>query len=185
MERFLGAENTAIVLVQWIKPDVFLWELRSVVSIELASAFGFAQKYENPKRYSIAPFGNELCRTRSSDYLWYSWTGTGAPVMPTADDTTVSPHLNFNNLRVLCPALRFQWKTTTWANLFIIGQCPNLFFRGQIFVPSPSMPLSHAVVPFCVFSSSLCLAQYYIVGLLYLSQTYVRKADVHEVSPWL
>ncbi len=42
MERSLGAENTAIVFVQGIKPDVFLWELCSVVSIELASAFGFA-----------------------------------------------------------------------------------------------------------------------------------------------
>ena len=42
LERSLGAENTAMVFVQGIKPDVFLWELCSVVSIELASAFGFA-----------------------------------------------------------------------------------------------------------------------------------------------
>jgi|LGVF01.1.fsa_nt_gb hypothetical protein len=43
VKRSLGAENTAIVFVQQgIKPDVFLWELCSVVSIELASAFGFA-----------------------------------------------------------------------------------------------------------------------------------------------
>jgi len=45
MERSLGTENTAIVLVQGIKPDVCLWELCSVVSIELASAFGFAHMY--------------------------------------------------------------------------------------------------------------------------------------------
>jgi hypothetical protein len=41
MERSLGTENTAIVFVQGIKPDVFLWELCSVVSIELASAHHF------------------------------------------------------------------------------------------------------------------------------------------------
>jgi hypothetical protein len=64
MERSLGAENTAIVFVQGIKPDVFLWELCSVVSIELASAFGFAHMY--PVSHSVYNRG----RCQFIQYIW-------------------------------------------------------------------------------------------------------------------